>query len=51
MGFEGKAIKNGLNNYMSQKDMLDIFTLLFSKKMSMGTEFFDNHPIDNIKKL
>lgn len=28
-----KAIKNGLNNYMSQKDMLDIFTLLFSKKI------------------
>lgn len=28
-----KAIKNGLNNYMSQKDMLDILTLLFSKKI------------------
>ena len=28
-----KAIKNGLNNYMSQKDMLDIFTLLFSRKI------------------
>ena len=28
-----KAIKNGLNNYMSQKDMLNIFTLLFSKKI------------------
>ena len=28
-----KAMKNGLNNYMSQKDMLDIFTLLFNKKI------------------
>ena len=28
-----KAIENGLNNYMSQKDMLDIFTLLFNKKI------------------
>lgn len=27
------AIKNGLNNYTSQKDMLDIFTLLFNKKL------------------
>lgn len=27
------AIANGLNNYMSQKDMLDIFTLLFNKKI------------------
>ena len=24
-----KAIKNGLNHYMSQKDMLNIFTLLY----------------------
>lgn len=27
------AIENGLNNYMSQKDMLDIFTLLFNKEI------------------
>ena len=28
-----KAIENGLNNYISQKDMLDIFSLLFNKKI------------------
>ncbi len=28
-----KAMENGLNNYMSQKDMLDIFTLLFNKEI------------------
>lgn len=27
------AIENGLNNYMSQKDMLEIFTLLFNKEI------------------
>lgn len=34
-----KAIKNGLNNYMSQKDMLNIFTLLFSKKILNNRNF------------
>ena len=28
-----KAIESGLNNYTSQKDMLDIFTLLFNKEI------------------
>lgn len=28
-----KAIENGLNNYMSQKDMLNIFILLFKKEI------------------
>lgn len=36
-----KAIENGLNNYMSQKDMLNIFTLLFNKKIL-------NHELCNI---
>lgn len=36
-----KAIQNGLNNYMSQKDMLDIFTLLFNKKI-LNDELCDN---------
>ena len=28
-----EAIENGLNNYMSQKDMLNIFILLFKKEI------------------
>lgn len=36
-----KAIQNGLNNYISQKDMLEIFTLLFNKKI-LNDELCDN---------